>query len=272
MTIRATPEQLRDPDYFPGLASAIPLGLQHVLAMLVSNTTPAAIVAGAAGFGFDVDAFRRDCDPDADHRHGADRRAPALGSGHQLCLYFGDGADCCGQGRFGHGAADDRGIGLRGSACVPVAAGGADPLCLAADGDGAGGADDRTVADADRGGICRRRASQDRHARIWRMAKLAVGRDGGGGDLCAQILWARDMVDGFGADRAAGGICAGLCHGEGVSGTGGGGGVVHAAHAVSFRAELVHLGDHRFCADGLRLLDRDDWRCRGDLRRRGGAR
>jgi NCS2 family nucleobase:cation symporter-2 len=47
-----TAEQARDPDYFPGLAVAIPLGIQHVLAMFVSNLTPAIIVAGAAGFGF----------------------------------------------------------------------------------------------------------------------------------------------------------------------------------------------------------------------------
>lgn len=47
-----TPEQARDPDYFPGLATAIPLGIQHVLAMFVSNMTPAIIVAGAAGFGY----------------------------------------------------------------------------------------------------------------------------------------------------------------------------------------------------------------------------
>ncbi len=47
-----TPEQLRDPNYMPPLASAIPLGIQHVLAMFVSNVTPAIIVAGAAGFGF----------------------------------------------------------------------------------------------------------------------------------------------------------------------------------------------------------------------------
>ncbi len=47
-----TPEQARDPDYFPGLGVAIPLGIQHVLAMFVSNLTPAIIVAGAAGFGF----------------------------------------------------------------------------------------------------------------------------------------------------------------------------------------------------------------------------
>lgn len=45
-------EQARDPDYFPGLAVAVPLGIQHVLAMFVSNMTPAIIVAGAAGFGF----------------------------------------------------------------------------------------------------------------------------------------------------------------------------------------------------------------------------
>lgn len=47
-----TLEQARDPDYFPGFAVAIPLGIQHVLAMFVSNLTPAIIVAGAAGFGY----------------------------------------------------------------------------------------------------------------------------------------------------------------------------------------------------------------------------
>lgn len=47
-----TPEQLRDPDYLPPLTKAVPLGIQHVLAMFVSNVTPAIIVAGAAGFGF----------------------------------------------------------------------------------------------------------------------------------------------------------------------------------------------------------------------------
>ena len=47
-----TPEQARDPDYFPPLSTAVPLGIQHVLAMFVSNLAPAIIVAGAAGFGF----------------------------------------------------------------------------------------------------------------------------------------------------------------------------------------------------------------------------
>ena len=47
-----TPEQLRDPNYMPPLYKAVPLGIQHVLAMFVSNVTPAIIVAGAAGFGF----------------------------------------------------------------------------------------------------------------------------------------------------------------------------------------------------------------------------
>jgi len=47
-----TPAQLRDPNYTPPLLKAIPLGIQHVLAMFVSNVTPAIIVAGAAGFGF----------------------------------------------------------------------------------------------------------------------------------------------------------------------------------------------------------------------------
>ncbi|MEE4453310.1 nucleobase:cation symporter-2 family protein [Novosphingobium resinovorum] len=44
--------EARDPDWFPGWATAVPLGIQHVLAMFVSNMTPAIIVAGAAGFGF----------------------------------------------------------------------------------------------------------------------------------------------------------------------------------------------------------------------------
>ena len=47
-----TPEQLMDPDYMPPLEKAIPLGLQHVLAMFAANVTPAIIIAGAAGFGF----------------------------------------------------------------------------------------------------------------------------------------------------------------------------------------------------------------------------
>lgn len=47
-----TPEQLRDPNHTLPLGQAIPLGIQHVLAMFVSNVTPAIIVAGAAGFGF----------------------------------------------------------------------------------------------------------------------------------------------------------------------------------------------------------------------------
>ncbi|MDP6927152.1 MAG: nucleobase:cation symporter-2 family protein, partial [Rhodospirillales bacterium] len=47
-----SPEQLRDPNYTPPMANAVPLGIQHVLAMFVSNVTPAIIIAGAAGFGF----------------------------------------------------------------------------------------------------------------------------------------------------------------------------------------------------------------------------
>ncbi|MCR4269188.1 uracil-xanthine permease family protein [Nitratireductor sp. ZSWI3] len=47
-----TQADLRNPDYTPPLMQAVPLGIQHVLAMFVSNVTPAIIVAGAAGFGF----------------------------------------------------------------------------------------------------------------------------------------------------------------------------------------------------------------------------
>lgn len=50
-----TPEQLRNPDYLPPLGQAVPLGIQHVLAMFVSNVTPAIIVCGAAGIGFGSD-------------------------------------------------------------------------------------------------------------------------------------------------------------------------------------------------------------------------
>ena len=47
-----TPEQLADPDYMPALGKAVPLGIQHVLAMFASNVTPSIIVAGAAGLAF----------------------------------------------------------------------------------------------------------------------------------------------------------------------------------------------------------------------------
>ena len=41
-----------DPDNTPPIGEAIPLGLQHVLAMFASNVTPSVIVAGAAGLAF----------------------------------------------------------------------------------------------------------------------------------------------------------------------------------------------------------------------------
>ncbi|NNE50794.1 MAG: purine permease [Sulfitobacter sp.] len=41
-----------DPDETPPIGRAIPLGLQHVLAMFASNVTPSIIVAGAAGLAF----------------------------------------------------------------------------------------------------------------------------------------------------------------------------------------------------------------------------
>jgi len=50
-----TPEQMRDPNYMPPVYKAVPLGLQHVLAMFVSNVTPAIIICGAAGIGFGSD-------------------------------------------------------------------------------------------------------------------------------------------------------------------------------------------------------------------------
>jgi len=41
-----------DPNITPPLGQAIPLGLQHVLAMFASNVTPSIIVSGAAGLAF----------------------------------------------------------------------------------------------------------------------------------------------------------------------------------------------------------------------------
>ena len=43
---------LRNPDYVPPMQDRLALGLQHVLAMFVSNFTPAIIIGGAAGFAF----------------------------------------------------------------------------------------------------------------------------------------------------------------------------------------------------------------------------
>ena len=42
-----TEEQLKDADYMPPLGEAVPLGIQHVLAMFVGNVTVPLIIAGA---------------------------------------------------------------------------------------------------------------------------------------------------------------------------------------------------------------------------------
>ena len=44
-----TPEQLRDPNYTPPLAQAVPLGIQHVLAMFVGVITPPLLICGVLG-------------------------------------------------------------------------------------------------------------------------------------------------------------------------------------------------------------------------------
>ena len=45
-------EDLKDPQSTPPLSQAVPLGIQHVLAMFASNVTPAILVAIAAGLAF----------------------------------------------------------------------------------------------------------------------------------------------------------------------------------------------------------------------------
>ncbi|KAJ56262.1 uracil permease [Actibacterium mucosum KCTC 23349] len=52
MTDSTANADFRDPNTTPPLSNAVPLGLQHVLAMFASNVTPSIIVAGAAGFAF----------------------------------------------------------------------------------------------------------------------------------------------------------------------------------------------------------------------------
>ena len=52
MADTTTGTQFSDPNVTPPLAQAVPLGLQHVLAMFASNVTPSIIVAGTAGLAF----------------------------------------------------------------------------------------------------------------------------------------------------------------------------------------------------------------------------
>ena len=49
---KANPSIYSDANQTPPMSEALPLGLQHVLAMFASNVTPAIIVAGAAGLAF----------------------------------------------------------------------------------------------------------------------------------------------------------------------------------------------------------------------------
>lgn len=49
---KANPSVYSDANQTPPMSEALPLGLQHVLAMFASNVTPAVIVAGAAGLAF----------------------------------------------------------------------------------------------------------------------------------------------------------------------------------------------------------------------------
>ena len=51
-TENVSKEDLKNPDYVPPLQVGVILGLQHVLAMFVSNVTPSIIIAGVAGFAF----------------------------------------------------------------------------------------------------------------------------------------------------------------------------------------------------------------------------
>ncbi len=52
MTTQFDGSAFADPNVTPPMGQAVPLGLQHVLAMFASNVTPSIIVAGAAGLAF----------------------------------------------------------------------------------------------------------------------------------------------------------------------------------------------------------------------------
>ena len=52
MTDTVEREYFRDTDYLPPLQEAVPLAIQHIMAMFASNITPAIIVSLAAGFAF----------------------------------------------------------------------------------------------------------------------------------------------------------------------------------------------------------------------------
>lgn len=43
------PARLKDPDYTPPMLKAVPLGIQHTLAMFAGNVTVPIIIANAAG-------------------------------------------------------------------------------------------------------------------------------------------------------------------------------------------------------------------------------
>ncbi len=47
--LAARAAQLKDPDYTPPMSEAIPLGFQHVCAMLVGNIAVPFIIGGALG-------------------------------------------------------------------------------------------------------------------------------------------------------------------------------------------------------------------------------
>jgi len=91
-----TTDQLKDPDYEVPMVPRIALGLQHVLAMFVSNVTPSIIIAGAAGFAFGgEDMVFFNSNGHAVFRHSyfvpdnwlwGCGRTPACDAGYQLCL------------------------------------------------------------------------------------------------------------------------------------------------------------------------------------------
>ena len=274
-----TPEQLRDPSYTPPLAKAIPLGIQHVLAMFVSNVTPAIIVAGAAGFGFGSNSpdfpellyliqmsmlFAGIATLLQTFTIGPGRCGLADRAGHQLRL----SADHDPAGRRQGGRRPGRSFRWRDHRrsvpCLSRHRDRQDPLCPAAFGDRVGGRADRSRPGQGWHPVRRRRRARGRSAGIWQSPQLVGGVGGDPGDARPQVLHPRHAFGLRRADRPDRRLY--LCdHDRHAAGREHRGeleqrGSLCPAGALPLRLRVLDRRRHRLLPDGVRLRGRDGGR------------
>ena len=289
-----TPEQLRDPNYTPALHKAVPLGIQHVLAMFVSNVTPAIIIAGAAGFGFGSNS------PDFPELlyliqmsmlfagiatlfqtigMGPVGAQPADCAGHQLRLHPDHDPACCRQGRRGASGPFWRRAGRRAVPCCFLATlHRENPFRAATAGDGPCGHDDRPRAGQGRHPVRRGRRPGDRQAGIRQPAEL--GRHGLGGDLGdtgSEVLHTRHAVGLGCADRHSCrlpryALALGMVTVEGNRQSWDRAATFALPNPCKYGFEFSVRGHHRLLPDGLRLGGRNRGRCLGHHQGRRGPR